>query len=1083
MAAFAGVCPGQVVIVPDTLPAAPASVAYSQTISATPAAAYTWTITQGSLPPGMTGNTISAGGATQFSIAGTPTIAGSYDFTLRAAANQVSGGQLVGLKQYTIVVANTLAFLTASPLPSGTVAVAYSTTIVAVGGTPPYSFTTVPSALPLGMTLSRTGVLSGVTSTPGTYNFQVSVTDAAVTFVTKPYVLTISPAITPVVVSTTSPLPIGSAGKFYTLPLSASGGTPPYTFAATGNLPPGLGLSTQGLISGTPTTAGIYNFVVTATDSARATGSKPFQLPIGTAGQSLLLLNTNLTFTAPVGGDPTSPQTVLALSATASSVQFIALGDDGAGGPLPVWLFGKPIKGATPARILLAADPGNLAAGVYNARVRVFSGTEAPVDVAVRFVVTAPKPQLRAIPAVLRSYLRFSQPGTQDLYLQVQNPGGGGPIPFQASVTGASPWVSLLASSNQTAPGKPALVRVRFNSQGLGIGVYRDTVHITSANGNDDVLLTLFVYGDGPILRLPVTGTVLTARQGHTQNAKAVVRVLNVGSLDSQINYTVDVLSNPSFLTVTPSSFKVTPVNPATLTLTLTPGADTLTPGAYYALVRVSDRGAFNSPQFLSVVLVVQEANSVSSLEVSQAGLYFQGGSAFPTSSKQFQVFSSSADSTPFSVAANTDAGGNWLSATPAQGNVSNSNPGTVTVSVNSNGLKSGVYFGEVDVSLGSTLRAVHVTLVVPPGQGAGAEPESRAPQERSGERTRDLACTPSQVVVTPAGLPLNFSVPASWPATISVQLSDDCGTPIAGAAASVVAKFDSGDLPLTLYDPQQDASFATDWTPLYPLSPTSITFTASSGTLQPGTITLSGGVNTNSFGPPVLFDGGTVNNANPLGGSIMAPGTVAAIYGQNLASSTVSPGVVPLATTFNGTLVSVGGAIAPLFFLSNGQLNVQIPAELPPNQTYPIAIAVNNSFAVLPNGITVVGATPGVVSLPDGHVIAQHADYTLVNASNPAKPGETIILYLTGLGATNPAVASGQPAPSTPPLATVTVPPTVTLDGQPASFVFAGLTPGGIGLYQINLTIPANARTGDLEMVIKQGGIVANSTKVPVAK
>jgi hypothetical protein len=334
-------------------------------------------------------------------------------------------------------------------------------------------------------------------------------------------------------------------------------------------------------------------------------------------------------------------------------------------------------------------------------------------------------------------------------------------------------------------------------------------------------------------------------------------------------------------------------VNPATLTLTLAPGADALTPGAYYALVRVTDRGALNSPQFLSVVLVVQDPNSVSSLEVSQSGFFFLAGIAFPTANKQFTVTTSSTDRTPFSVAANTDSGGTWLSASPAQGTVSISSPATVTVSVNSNGLKSGVYTGEVDVSLGSTLRAVSVTLVIPPGLGSGSTTESAAGLEKS----RDANCTPSQVVINPAALSLNFSVPAAWPSTISVQLSDDCGTPIRGSDGAVVARFDSGDLPLTLTDPQQDSTYAADWTPQFPSASTSITFLASAGSLLPGTMTLSGGVTTNSFGPPVLFDGGTVNNTNPLGGALLAPGTVAAVYGQNLASVTASPGVVPLVT------------------------------------------------------------------------------------------------------------------------------------------------------------------------------------------
>jgi uncharacterized protein (TIGR03437 family) len=88
--------------------------------------------------------------------------------------------------------------------------------------------------------------------------------------------------------------------------------------------------------------------------------------------------------------------------------------------------------------------------------------------------------------------------------------------------------------------------------------------------------------------------------------------------------------------------------------------------------------------------------------------------------------------------------------------------------------------------------------------------------------------------------------------------------------------------------------------------------------------------------------------------------------------------------------------------------------------------------------------------------------------------------MYLTGMGPTNPAVATGAQSPSAPPAVVITQ-PVLTVDGQIATVLFAGLTPGGIGLYQVNFTVPANARTGDLEVVIKQGDVVANSTKLKV--
>ena len=176
-----------------------------------------------------------------------------------------------------------------------------------------------------------------------------------------------------------------------------------------------------------------------------------------------------------------------------------------------------------------------------------------------------------------------------------------------------------------------------------------------------------------------------------------------------------------------------------------------------------------------------------------------------------------------------------------------------------------------------------------------------------------------------------------------------------------------------------------------------------------------------------------------------------------------------------------VGGLLAPLYYVSPyppGLLDVQIPAELTPNQQYQLIVVANNAYT-LPETIDVVPYQPGVASLPDGSVIAQHADYTLVNAASPARPGENIVIYLAGMGATNPSVASGEPTPST--YVYAAVQPTLTVDGQNATVLYGGLTPTAVGLYQINFTVPPSARTGSLNLVVTQNGIVSNTTTLAV--
>jgi hypothetical protein len=264
------VCP-TVTLSPASLPNGTVAIAYNQTISATGGTApYSFGVISGALPTGLT---LTPGGV----LAGTPTVAGSFTFTVRGTdANGCFGTQV-----YTLVIAAApppppgCPALTVAPasLPGGTVAVAYSQSITATGGTAPYSFGVTAGIVPPGLTLSPVGLLAGTPTTSGTSGFTVRATDANGCFAERFYSLVIAaapapPPGCPAITLTPTTLPAGAIAIPYSQTLTASGGTAPYSFGlTTGALPAGLTLSPTGILAGTPTVAGTSSFTIRATDA------------------------------------------------------------------------------------------------------------------------------------------------------------------------------------------------------------------------------------------------------------------------------------------------------------------------------------------------------------------------------------------------------------------------------------------------------------------------------------------------------------------------------------------------------------------------------------------------------------------------------------------------------------------------------------------------------------------------------------------------------------------------------------------------------------------------------------------------
>ena len=164
-----------------------------------------------------------------------------------------------------------------SSLPSATIGVPYNQTIIASGGNAPYTYSVSNGILKPGFTLNTTtGVLSGTPTTPGTFTFTVTATDANGCQTSIQYTLTCCPVIT----LTPATVPDGIVGVPYNQPLTASGGATPYMYTATG-LPAGLSLAMSGgVLSGNPTATGSFTVVVTAKDANGCTGSRTYTLTI-----------------------------------------------------------------------------------------------------------------------------------------------------------------------------------------------------------------------------------------------------------------------------------------------------------------------------------------------------------------------------------------------------------------------------------------------------------------------------------------------------------------------------------------------------------------------------------------------------------------------------------------------------------------------------------------------------------------------------------------------------------------------------------------------------------------------------------
>lgn len=231
------------------------------------------------------------------------------------------------------------------------------------------------------------------------------------------------------------------------------------------------------------------------------------------------------------------------------------------------------------------------------------------------------------------------------------------------------------------------------------------------------------------------------------------------------------------------------------------------------------------------------------------------------------------------------------------------------------------------------------------------------------------------------------------------------------------------------------------------------------------------------SVAPPKLNQ--VVNAADQT--TALAPGSLITLLGTNLSPVNLATSEMPLPTALGDSCLTVNGLPVPVLFVSPSQINAQLPFEAVGNVTMvlrtPGGVSDNLNLTIKP---TAPGVFRNGVAGPDTNIptIVRGDNNLLVTDSNPIHKGDTLVIYLTGMGRTNPAVGAGLPGPADP-LALPLVAPAVSIGSVSLPVSFAGLTPGEVGVYQINVNVPKTVPTGLAEpLSIVQG---AGSTIVSV--
>ena len=988
-----------------------------------------------SLTPGVC--TITSGGTLTFVGTGTCTI----------NANQPGNGNYFAAPQ----VSQTFSVAVVAPGAPGLVTATAGNAQASVAFTPPASNGGAPingytvTSSPGGIT--RTGVSSPITVTGlangTTYSFTVTATNSAGTGPASAPSNSVTPEAnlsgTVSVVSGSGQT--GMLGTPFAAPLVVlvedGSGSPIANATVSFNVITGFatlnpasattGSDGTAKIKATPTASGVIT--IWGTVSGISGAAVFVETGLSSTTSQLSVLPSALTFTAVQGGGNPLPASIAVSNTGTGNLPWTASASGS-----PSWLTLSSASGGTPAVITAGINTTGLSAGSYQSTVTVTSGSQQQT-VGVSLTVQPSTPaQFTLTPSalVVNASAGSTTPVSQSI--SVANAGSGALAWTATANSGAaSGWLSIASAASGTAP---ATVAVQINPTGLAAGQYLGNISFSAQGVTPSSVAVILNVSALPDLTSTVPVLEFRGPVGTSFSSQTLPVTTTTGASVS-ITATATLPTGMSWLSISGGSGGT----PASITASV--NTSRLAAGYYVGYILVQSSGARNTLA-IPVVLDLGGAAPSGTLSASPGGVLLTGQSGTLT-----QTVTLSSDATPFSWNASTlTSTGNWLSVSPGSG----SGNGPITVTANLAGLSPGSYTGQVAITSASTSNSqliVPVTLIV--------------------SAATAVTSTNTLQPVAPAG---DFIAPLGIPFELQASILSPTGTPVTGG--SVQVSFSSGDATVMLAG-SGGGLYSGVWTPLQ-AGPVSLIFTASNAT----TGVVTGVVSVPAGKQPAVPKNGAVGGASFTIGMPLAVGSISTLFGQNLASQTATAASLPLPASLGGTSVTINGIAAPLFYVSPTQINFFVPYELAGQTTATIAVSTSGGIVEL-SGVPIIAQAPGIFELDSaGDAAALHLNGTVVSSAAPASGGEVVELFATGLGPVSNVPADGTaPPPGT--LANDQIAPTVTIGGVNAQVSFAGLAPGFVGLYQINVTVPSGLPAGPATVTISVGPLSGNSTVIQV--
>jgi len=471
-----------------------------------------------------------------------------------------------------------------------------------------------------------------------------------------------------------------------------------------------------------------------------------------------------------------------------------------------------------------------------------------------------------------------------------------------------------------------------------------------------------------------------------------------------------------------------------------------LAAGVYTGIVTVSDPNAVDAPQFVTVTVLVG-GNVPANLE------YFvpPNGSASSTFTTGGAVTTNISNNTPW-LAIAASGTGSFEFGIPV--------PYTVTATAQ-NGMATGDYNGSIAVS-GSSFAPDNKTIAVV------------------------MHVTTSPILQpNPASIAFRIAQGANKQTDYVVASNGGQGTlSISGVTASV-----SSGTWLSAQTVSGNASLVSIVADPTGLSPGAYqgTVTIASNTAN-SSVAVPVALNVVAQTPPVAAAGGVVNNGTFASGESLAQGDIVALFGDQLTyGDPQQAGSLPLPNILGGTQVLVNGQAAPVYYVSPGQINFEIPIDAAAGDA--IVQVVRNSQTGNTAYLNIQVSEPRFITNGGTYAIMTTPNGVLTGIpSHPVSGGDVVVIYTIGLGPTSPPVASGTASPSSP-LAAFDPTTVLACFGNNTPFSpppcvnpqFAGLTPSFVGLYQINVAIPQGLASGNIPFSFTVNGVASDVVQLAV--